>query len=247
MRLSGQRVLITGGSDGIGLAIARRLAPSNQLVIVGRNQERLDRAARDLGAHCIVADLARPESARQITDEAVSHMGGVSVLVNNAAVQHNVDWLKESSASVAERASTEIATNFTSLVTLTALLLPTLIQADSAAIVNVSSGLAYAPKKQAPIYCATKAAVGTFSRALRYQLEDSTPHVGLTEVVLPLVDTAMTAGRDGFKKLTADEAAAQIVEAIERGADTAWVGKTKALRVLLRISRRRAYALLRDQ
>ncbi|MGW6918218.1 SDR family NAD(P)-dependent oxidoreductase [Kitasatospora sp. NPDC054939] len=116
-----------------------------------------------------------------------------------------------------------------------------------AAFVAVTSGLAYAPKRTAPVYCATKSAVHTLVQALRYRSAADTPWVRVQEVVLPPVDTPMTAGREGAtRKIPAARAAGAVVRGIEQGRPVVPVGASRALLALLRVHPPTAYRILRD-
>lgn len=128
----------------------------------------------------------------------------------------------------------ETIINFLSPVWMTTLLLPLLLNSNScASIVNISSGLALAPKMNSAIYCANKAALHSYSQSLRYQLANA--DIRVHEAILPLVDTPMTAGR-GRNKLTADEAASGIIQGITRGVDEIYIGKARLLPMLMRLS-----------
>jgi uncharacterized oxidoreductase len=107
--------------------------------------------------------------------------------------------------------------------------------APEAAIVNVSSILAISPKRSAPVYCATKAAVRSFTQALRYQLAEQAPHIRVVEVAPPIVDTAMTTGR-GRRKLRPEQVAAEALRGIEADRVEIAVGATKAVRWIYRLS-----------
>jgi uncharacterized oxidoreductase len=131
------------------------------------------------------------------------------------------------------------------VVALSAGLLPLLARQPSAALVNVTSGLALAPKRSAPVYCATKAAVRSFTRALRYQCEDGGLAVRVIEAIPPLVDTPMTAGR-GRGKLSPERCAAEILAGVRRGAAEIPIGRTRLLRGLQRLSPALAYRIMRD-
>lgn len=110
---------------------------------------------------------------------------------------------------------------------------------------NVSSGLALAPKASAPVYCATKAAVRSFTKALRYQCEDAAPNVAVVEAIMALVDTDMTQGR-GARKMSAHDAAAEVVRGLQRGAPEIWVGRTRLLKTLLRLAPGVAERMMRN-
>jgi len=113
-------------------------------------------------------------------------------------------------------------------------LLPGLLARPEAAIVNVTSGLAIAPRAGGPVYCASKAGLRSFTQSLRHNLKQSKVHV--IEALPPVVDTAMTRGRIGGSKMSAKECAAQIIDAIESNSKEANVGMVKLLRMVYSIS-----------
>jgi uncharacterized oxidoreductase len=139
----------------------------------------------------------------------------------------------------------EIAINLSAPVALTAGLLPVLARNPGAAVVNITSALALAPKAAAPVYGATKAALRNFSRALRYQCEDERTGIAVLDVVMTMVDTAMTAGRGGKAKISPERAAAAVMSAIRRRRAETWVGPTWVIRLLDRVWPALAYRMLR--
>jgi short-subunit dehydrogenase involved in D-alanine esterification of teichoic acids len=233
MNLAGHKVLVTGGSAGIGLALARDfLAAGCRVAICGRDPERLAAAERQLpGVVSLQGDVAEDDDIARLAAGAEARLDGLSILVNNAGIQFQTAFPEDPAARVVAQVEREIAVNFTGLVKLTVACLPALARAEEAAIVNVSSGLALVPKASAPIYCATKAAVHSFSKALRYQLEDHRSAIRLFEVLPPMVDTQMTAGR-GEKpgqKITTDQVAAETLEGMRRDRYEIRVAKVKLL------------------
>jgi NAD(P)-dependent dehydrogenase (short-subunit alcohol dehydrogenase family) len=108
-------------------------------------------------------------------DALLEHHPALSVVVNNAVVQTPTDLLAEDPHALRASLRREIAVNIDAVVAVSAGLLPHLARQPEAAIVNITTGLALAPKRSAPVCCATKSAVRTFTRALRYQCEDATP------------------------------------------------------------------------
>jgi len=212
MNLTGNAVFITGGGSGIGLALAAALLElGNEVMICGRDPEKLERArAAHPGLRAVRCDLARARDLEGAAETVRGELGRLSLLVNNAGVQFNYVFAEDGDAL--ERIDEEIASNFTGHVKLTRLLLPLLLAETEAAVVNVSSVLALAPKQSAPVYCATKAALRSFTKALRYQLEGSP--VKVFEVMPPLVDTAMTTGRGegrGRRKIAPEQIARAVV------------------------------------
>ena len=129
----------------------------------------------------------------------------------------------------------EVAVNFSSPIRLVVALLPHLLEKPAAMVVNVTSGLALAPKQSSPVYCATKAGLRSFTKALRYQAQARAPHVRIVEALPPLVDTDMTRGR-GRGKMRPEACAAEIVVGMEAGRNTIYVGKAKLLRAIQGLS-----------
>jgi len=246
VHLAQHRVFVTGGTRGIGLALAKALTARGATVAVcGRRAERIAAVREQVPSlvpfQCDLGDLG---ALPAFVDSLRSTFGTPTILVNNAGIQFNHAWPKTDPAEVVSRLTTEIGVNLTSPLALTALLLPDLIRGKETAVVNVSSLLALQPKRSAPVYCATKAAIRAFSQALRYQLEGH-PNVRVVEVLPPLVDTEMTAGR-GTGKISAERAAAEIVRGLERDQEQIYVGKGRVLRVLQRVSPGTVARILRD-
>lgn len=239
MKSAGSKMLITGGTSGIGLALARQAAARGADVIVcGRDGARLE-AAGDAGLRTIRADIASPSDRARLIAE-LEREGGLDILVNNAGVQRNVVFADGVSDALV---SEEVEINLTAPIALCTLALPGLLRREAAMIVNVTSGLALAPKRSAPVYCATKAGLRAFTKALRYQLEGST--VRVIEALPPLVDTPMTSGR-GRGKITAETCAEAILDGMEREQSEIYVGKVKALRAAMWIAPPLGYGVMRD-
>jgi uncharacterized oxidoreductase len=235
--IAGQDVLITGGSAGIGLAIAKgMLALGARVGICARDADRLKAVTQEVpGLHTFVADVGRTADLRRLTAEVAERFGGLSILVNNAGIQYQYRFPNAPTDEVLEKVDYELSVNFGGMVKLTTLLLPKLLEAPEAVIVNVSSSLAITPKASAPVYCATKAAVHSFSRSLRYQLEDAESRVAVLDVMPPLVDTAMTAGRWQGKLRPVDVAEA-VIDAILEGREVLKLGDAAHLDILNRLA-----------
>lgn len=229
MQLAGKTILLTGGTDGIGRELASQLkAKGASVILTGRTPERID-AAKAAGYEVIAADLSSQAGA----DTILSAVAGrdVDILINNAGVGSDHDF-RLAPPDLADN-DRVIFSNLNAPIHLIAGLMPVLKARAEAMIVNVTSGLAIAPRAGGPIYCATKAGLRSYTLALRAQLKGTSVHV--LEVLPPVVDTKMTAGR-GAKKLSPQDCAAQIVDAIESNAEEANVGMTKVLRMVESIS-----------
>lgn len=229
MHLSGKRVLVTGGTDGIGAALARALrAKGADVIVSGRTPDRIA-ATRAAGFEVIEADLSTSAGI----DALIAGLGerAIDVLVNNAGAGITHDFRK--GEPPIERIDPGVFLNLNAPIHLTTRLMPMLLARPEAMIVNVTSGLAIAPNGGGPVYCATKSALRSYTQALRHQLRGT--RVRVLEALPPLVDTRMNAGRD-TPKMPADECARQIVRAMERDAAEANVGLVKLLRLVYSIS-----------
>jgi uncharacterized oxidoreductase len=186
MRLDSNTVLITGGASGIGLGLAERFRKAGSEVIVcGRREGKLREAQQRLpGLRTRVCDVATEEGRAALADWAVREFPALNVLVNNAGIQ-----LRSSLTDPGEweQSHEAIAINLEAPIHLAMLFAPHLRRQERAAIVNVTSGLAFAPMARVPVYCATKAALHSFTVSLRHQLAGSS--VEVLEIIPPAVDT----------------------------------------------------------
>ena len=231
MKITNNTILITGGGSGIGLSLAGAFSQhGNTVVVCGRNPEKLE-ALHKQDPHIItlVCNIANDREQQGLINAVMQNYPQLNVLINNAGIQHNYDFTdgKDHRALIDEEANI----NFLAHMKLTDQLLPLFMKREVAAIVNISSALAVVPKQSAPIYCATKAAIHNFSKALRYQLE-KTP-VKVFEIIPTLVDTEMAKGK-GKNKVSPDFLAAEVLRAIETDKYEVPIGKTRILFLLNR-------------
>ncbi|MFD0697913.1 SDR family oxidoreductase [Paenibacillus sp. GCM10027628] len=243
MKLTGHCVLVTGGSTGIGFAIAKRLAErGNKVIIASSSKDKLTQAVQACPSLiAIPCNLEKSEDIPAFTEKLLFEHPDLNMIINNAGIQLNYDLLKE--PDIQNKINREIQVNLTSTIQLCSSLLPHFVKQPQAAIVNVSSGLGLVPKKSAPVYCATKAAVHLFTKSLRYQLA-STP-VKVFEIIPPLVDTEMTKGR-GSGKITPDQLVDEFVMSFERDQYEMLIGKTKLLSLINRIAPSLADKIMRE-
>jgi uncharacterized oxidoreductase len=193
MQMTGNTVLVTGGGTGIGRGLAESFHRlGNQVIIAGRRPEPLQAVAEaNPGMKYLPLDQGDPASIQQFAAELTGRYRDLNVVINNAGIQR-VEDLTASDAAVAEET---VAINLLGPIRLTAALLPSLLAKPHAAIVNVTSGLAFMPSALTPTYCATKAALHSYTQSLRFQLRDSS--VQVIEIVPPQVQTALQ-GERGF-------------------------------------------------
>lgn len=193
MKTTGNTILITGGTSGIGLGLARRfLDAHNDVIVTGRRAEQLEHVAAALpGSKTLLLDVTDPASIARLREAVVNDFPELNVLINNAGIQLperllDGDWL-----SVAEDT---VATNLLGPIRMVDALLPHLVTRPDAAIINVSSGLASVPLPITPTYNATKAGVASFTESLRVQLADTS--VQVIELVPPAVRTTLMDQQD---------------------------------------------------
>lgn len=186
MKTGGHTILVTGGASGIGLALAQRfLSDGSGVIICGRREDKLREAkARHPALHVRTCDLADPAAREALVHWATTEFPELDVLVNNAGIQQRID-LAASPAWASMHA--EIATNLEAHIHLATLLIPHFTAKAGAAIVDVTSGLAFVPLAAVPIYSATKAAMRSFTLSLRRQLRDT--RIEVIEIIPPAVNT----------------------------------------------------------
>ncbi len=190
MQLTDNTILITGGGSGIGRGLAEAFhALGNQVIISGRGNKSLDETtAASPGMKSITLDVSDVGSIRSFAERLTHEFSTLNVLINNAGVMRPEKVLSEPSNTA--DAEDIIATNLLGPIRLTAGLLPLLRKQPRAAIMNVSSGLAFLPLAMTPTYNATKAAIHSYSESLRYQLKNT--NVEVLELIPPYVQTTLT-------------------------------------------------------
>jgi uncharacterized oxidoreductase len=193
MELSGNTVLITGGSSGIGLALTERfLKAGNEVIITGRRESLLEDVKRRFPAvETRVSDSGSAEDRVELVATLTREFPRLNVVINNAGIQRKVDLLGSEPWEDTRR---EIAINLEGPIHMASLWLPHLLQQARPVLVNVSSGLAFVPMAAAPVYSATKAALHSYTLSLRHQLR-KTP-VTVIEVVPPAVRSNLGGSHD---------------------------------------------------
>jgi len=236
MQIAGKLALVTGGTDGIGLALARLLKQKGASVIVCGRRAALLESARAEGFEAIETDLSLEAGVSALFDQVKARP--LDIVINNAGAGVDYDLSQPIDLDAVDRT---IFLNLNAPIHLAALLVPQLKSRPAAALVNVTSGLAIAPRAGGPVYCGTKAGLRSFTKAIRHQLRET--NVRVIEALPPVVETALTQGRPG-KKMSAEACAREIVRAIEKDRIEANVGQVKLLKLVHSISPRLAEAVM---
>lgn len=214
MNTTGNTILITGGASGIGLAFAERLVGmGNKVIVCGRRQEVLDEARASIeGLQTRVCDVADETDRVALFHWATTEFPTLNVLINNAGIQRRLQLTTPEPWAATRQ---EIAINLEAPIHLSQLFLPHLLAKNEAAIINVTSGLSFAPLANVPVYCSTKAALHSFTLSLRQQLKQTSMEV--IEVIPPAVNTDL--GGPGLHTFgePLDEFADAIMEGLQQG------------------------------
>jgi uncharacterized oxidoreductase len=213
MKITGNTILITGGGSGIGRGLAEAFhALGNQVIIAGRRQDALDETtAANPGMASFPLDLEDRAGVQSFANQVAAQFPALNVLINNAGIMR-LEKLQSQQDDLAD-AEAIVATNFLGPIRLTAALLPVLRKQPYSAIVNVSSGLAFVPMAPTPTYCATKAAIHSYTQSLRYQLKGSSTEV--IELIPPYVATDLLNGANDPQAMPLDKFIAEVMEIVK--------------------------------
>ncbi|MES2651975.1 MAG: SDR family NAD(P)-dependent oxidoreductase [Bacteroidota bacterium] len=233
MKTTGNTIFISGGSAGIGLAIAKKFsAAGNKIIINGRSKERLQNALKELdNAFAIQGDLSVKADRLKIAEELKSKHPELNIIINNAGAAFMND-LSDSNKNPAEKAYEEINTNYISVIDFTALTLPLLLQQEEAAIINVSSIAVFRSNKYLPTYSASKAALHSYTQGLRDTFSEN-ESLGVYELYPPLVNTEFSAEIGGVNGIPPSEVADELFIALGKNQFEVPVGGTKKIHELL--------------
>jgi uncharacterized oxidoreductase len=213
MNITGNTILITGGGSGIGRGLAEELHKlGNQIIIAGRRKNALDETTvAHLGMKSLTLDIEDPVDIRAFAAQAAAEFPTLNVLINNAGIMRPENLLAQQS-DLADSEAT-ITTNLLGPIRLTAALLPHLQRQPHAAIVNVSSGLAFLPLALTPTYCATKAAIHSYTESLRYQLRAT--RIEVLELIPPYVATHLMDGADDPRAMPLNQFIAEVMQILK--------------------------------
>ena len=232
MNTAGNTVLITGGTSGLGFAFAEQfLQLGNTMIICGRREDRL-KQIKDKHPAIVtrVCDVAIVEQREELARWVLKNYPAMNLFFNNAGIQLLTDLTKPVNL---DRIRAEIEINLIAPIHLASLFAEHLATKKDGAILNISSGLAFAPLAFMPVYCATKAAIHSFTLSLRHQMRN-TP-VKVFEIIPPSVDTELGHDRREDKSeshggMPVSEFLAEAMEAIKNDTLEAAIGQAKGLR-----------------
>src|SRR5207302_6951064 len=235
MKITGRTILITGGSAGIGLAFALKfLELGNQVIVTGRRQTVLDEVkAKYPKLHTIQGDVADPVQIASLATRVKAEYPRLDVLMNNAGIMLHKN-LKVPATDL-DGLMAEMNTNVGGVIRMTSAFID-ILTANKGTVINVSSALAFVPLPSAPIYCATKAAIHSYTQSLRFQLEES--GVEVIELMPPAVKTDLTAefSKSTISLMSTDELVKQSFAFLKAGATEIRPGQSKTLARMRRLA-----------
>ncbi|RRA97571.1 SDR family oxidoreductase [Larkinella rosea] len=244
MKTQNNTVLITGGSAGIGFEIAKLFAQNgNQVIITGRNADRLQQAVAQLeNTTAIVSDVSKPEDVDQLVERLNNDFPNLNLVINNAGRAFYYS-LSEDGIHAIDKAGEEMTTNYLSIIGLTEKILPLLKKQPEAALVNVSSIVAFVPGHTTATYSASKAALHAYTQALRYTLAKDTA-IKVFELMPPLVNTDFSQEIGGINGISPKVVADDLLNALENNTYEIHVGNTANLYKLFLSSPEEAFLTL---
>ena len=239
MKLTGRTILITGGTSGIGLELAKQLlAQQNTVLITGRDPQRLAATKSKLPVHTYLCDAANPFDIEKLQRTVAADFPNMDVLINNAGIMRNLDLNQPHELTDVTR---EVAVDLNGPIQMVQAFLPQLKARPDALIVNVSSGLAFVPFPLLPVYSAAKAGVHAYTRALRAQLTRSS--IRVVELAPPGTETPLSRAEfekemKGQKGMNVEALVQQAISGIESGKTEIRPGLSNILYILSRIAPR---------
>lgn len=234
MKLKNSTVLITGGSSGIGLELSKVLIQrGNEVIICGKSIEKLEAAKKQepklITYQC---DISDSKDCAEFAEKIILNHPDLNVLINNAAIVNKVDFISDE--NVIELAEKEYQTNLIAPMRLIKHLYKTISEKDFSAIINITTGLIYAPRVIYPFYNSSKTALHSFTQTLRIRLKDEKTKV--VEVMFPAVDTPWHRGAPPKTAISADAAVSEMMSGLEKGKSEIKVGGAKLLYFVSRLA-----------
>src|ERR1022692_4938177 len=213
MKLSCNPIMITGGGSGIGRGLAEAFhALGNQVILAGRRKQALDdTTTANPGIKSLLLDIEDPTGIRAFAAQVAAEFPELNVLINNAGIMR-IENLQSQQDGL-DDAEAIVTTNLLGPIRLMAALMPLLRKQPHSAIMNVSSGLGFVPMAPTPTYCATKAAIHSYTQSLRYQLKATTMEV--IELIPPYVATDLMGGGADPRAMPLDKFIAEVFEILK--------------------------------
>jgi uncharacterized oxidoreductase len=227
MNLTGNTIFITGGTSGIGRAYAEAFHKlGNQVIISGRRKGHLAEITNaNPGIKSVELDVENPASIATVCKKLIADYPKLNAVINNAGIMQLDDT---STVMDDAQATSIIATNLLGPIRVTSALIEHLKKQPSAYVITVSSGLAFTPMNATAVYCATKAAIHSYSMTTRYKLKDTS--VKVVEIVPPWVQTDLLNSKDNPNAMPLADFIAESVKLLGTDADEILVERVKPLR-----------------
>jgi len=239
MKLDGNTILITGGASGIGFGLAAALEKrGNTVIVTGRDQAKLDQAKQSVPAlHILRSDVAHVADIDALFERVTRDFPKLNVLINNAGVMRTFNINKYDGSL--DHLTSEIEINLSGPIRMVQKFLPHLTKQEAAAIVNVSSGLAFVPLPISPVYCATKAGLHSYTLSLRAQLKKT--RVKVFEIAPPATATALLGDPSspdlkGISVMTVDDLVKACIDGLARDRLEIRPGQANQLRFMNRVA-----------
>src|ERR1700692_3080457 len=239
MKLSGNTILITGGASGIGYELTKQLtALGNTILITGRDQAKMDRAkAAFPKLHTFRSDVSDPKAIATLYEEVTKQFPELNILINNAGIMRKIN-VNDKGGSL-EDITREIEINLSGPIRMVKQFLPHLKTKPNAAIMNVSSSLAFVPMPISPVYCATKAGLHSFTESLRVQLKNT--KVEVFDLTPPATQTELLGDFDvedmtGASIMTVEEMVQVAVKGIQTNRFGIRPGQANQLKMMSRLA-----------
>lgn len=234
MKLENNTVFITGGSSGIGLELSKTLIEKgNKVIICGRSQEKLNTAKAAVpGLTTYQCDLSDRKECENLAQKIIENHPDINMLINNAAIVNRIDFLNHAQAT--ELAEIEYQTNLIAPIRLIKLLYKTISENEGPAIINITTGLIYAPRVIYPFYNSSKSALHSFTQTLRFRLKSEQTKV--IEVMFPAVDTPWHKGNPPKIAIGVHAAVTEMIKGLESDKTEIKVGGAKILSLMSRIA-----------
>jgi uncharacterized oxidoreductase len=222
MKTSGNTVLITGGSAGIGFEMARQFSEGNTVIITGRDKARMKAALSKLkNTTGVICDVSVEKDVQALVIQVFKSFSSLNVLINNAGKGNGFD-ITEEGVDGFQKAGEEILTNYLSVIRMNERFMPLLKLQKESAVINVSSIAVFGPRVQLATYGASKAALHAYTQALRLMLEPTS--IKVFELFPPLVNTEFSKGIGGAKGMAPAAVAEQLFSSFANDVYEVYVG-----------------------